>query len=302
MIDLKKLVEAGVHYGHQTSRWSPRMAPYIWGKKNKVHLIDVSKTAIQLEKAAKFLEDVAAQGKQILWVGTKRSAQDIVHQVGLRTDMPSVTHRWIGGTLSNFGQVKKSVTRLLHYQDILSKSQKSSFYTKKELNVFQKVVDRLLQSVGGIQKLVWPLGAVVLVDVDKEGSALREASRMGIPVVALIDTNANPSLVDFVIPANDDSARSISIIFDYLAEAVMNGKKKLSESDKEHAKKKVEKKEAPAVEITEVEVVGVQDTRDEDLSSDDSGEPAASPKVRNLKKTNEAFSDKKHKVARPLKR
>lgn len=264
MIDLKKLVEAGVHYGHQTSRWCPYMAPYIYGKKNKVHLIDVSKTAFQLEKAAKFLEGVVAEGKQVLWVGTKRSAQEVINQIGSRTDMPSVTHRWIGGTLSNFGQVKKSVTRLLHYQDILSKSQSANFYTKKELNVFQKVVDRLEQSVGGIQKLAWPLGAVVLVDVDKEGSALREAVRMGIPVVALVDTNANPTLVDYVIPANDDSSRSITVIFNYLADAVVAGKKKVAEAEKDAARKKVERKEAAAQPAPEVAVVELAEELEED--------------------------------------
>lgn len=293
MIDLKKLVEAGVHYGHQTSRWSPRMAPYIWGKKNKVHLIDVSKTAFQLEKAAKFLEGIAAEGKQVLWIGTKRSAQEVVNQVGSRTDMPSVTHRWIGGTLSNFGQVKKSVTRLLHYQDILSKSQSANFYTKKELNVFQKVVDRLEQSVGGIQKLAWPLGAVVLVDVDKEGSALREAVRMGIPVVAMVDTNADPSLVTYVIPGNDDSTKSISVVINYLGDAVVAGRKKVSEVEREAAKKKVEKKEsavqaaavnAPA-EVTQVAAVVAQEVDEEDgvpsvreAKKEVSGVKARSPK------------------------
>lgn len=300
-ISLNELVEAGVHYGHQTSRWSPRMAPYIWGKKNKVHLIDVSKTAFQLEKAAKFLEDIVAEGKQVLWVGTKRSAQEVINQIGSRTDMPSVTHRWIGGTLSNFGQVKKSVTRLLHYKDILSKSQSANFYTKKELNVFQKVVNRLEQSVGGIQKLAWPVGAVVLVDVDKEQSALKEAARMGIPVVALVDTNADPSLVDFVIPANDDSSRSITIIFNYLADAVAAGKKKATELEKEVAKKKVEKKEAAPQDVVVVEA----EVEEEDVTprARAAKKEASAVKVRSLKKTNdEPAENKKEKSALTVKK
>ena len=143
MVDFKELIKAGVHFGHRRSVWSPRMAPFIWGFKNNVHLIDVSKTAHNLEQAAQFLVSVAADGKSILWVGTKKPAQAIIYAAANRLGMPYVTHRWIGGTLSNHSQVKKSVTKLLHYEDILSKASKYPYYTKKELNTFQKVVDRL---------------------------------------------------------------------------------------------------------------------------------------------------------------
>src|ERR1700722_13560156 len=159
---IKKLVEAGVHFGHLMSRWCPKMAPYIWGHKNKVHLIDVSKTARQIEKAAKFLESVAAEGKQILWVGTKKAAQDAITQAAATSHMPSVNHRWIGGTLSNHIQVKKSVTKLAHHEDVIVKAEKMPHYTKKELNVFQKLVARLDKNVGGIRQLRWPLGALVI--------------------------------------------------------------------------------------------------------------------------------------------
>lgn len=224
MVDFRKLVKAGVHFGHQTSRWNPKMAPYIWGFKNKVHLIDVSKTAYQLENAGKFLESVVADGKTILWVGTKKPAQKIIEAVAHKVDMPCVTHRWIGGTLSNFEQVKKARTKLLHYEDVLAKSEKSTHHTKKELVVFQKMVDRLEKSVGGIRNLKWPVGAIVIIDAGKEASALREANAMNVPVVALVDTNCDPSLVDYVIPANDDAASSIQVVIDYLGEAVEKGK------------------------------------------------------------------------------
>jgi small subunit ribosomal protein S2 len=199
------------------------MEPYIWGHKNNVHLIDVSKTAFQLEKAAKFLEGVAAEGKSILWVGTKKAAQDSVRSAAEHLNMPYVNHRWIGGTLSNFSQVKKSVTKLLHYEDVLAKDSNSAFYTKKELNRFRKSIDRLKKNIGGIVNLRWPLGAVVLIDVNKETSALREAAAMKIPVVALVDTNSDPSLVSYVIPGNDDAPRSIKLIVDYLEEATGRG-------------------------------------------------------------------------------
>lgn len=223
MIDFKQLVKAGVHFGHRTSVWCPRMEPYIWGHKNNVHLIDVSKTAFQLEKAAQFLEGVASEGKSVLWIGTKKAAQDSVRSAAERLNMPYVNHRWIGGTLSNFSQVKKSVTKLLHYEDVLAKDNNEAFYTKKELNRFRKSIDRLKKNIGGIVNLRWPLGAVVLVDVNKESSALREAAAMRIPVVALVDTNSDPSLVSYVIPGNDDAPRSIKLIVDYLEEATRRG-------------------------------------------------------------------------------
>ncbi len=224
MIDFKRLVKAGVHFGHQTSRWCPKMAPYIWGFKNKVHLIDISKTARQLERSAKFLESVAAENKTVLWIGTKKAAQKIIRDTATNLDMPYVSHRWIGGTLSNNSQVKKSLTKLLHYEDVLAKSEKVSYYTKKELNVFQKIVNRLERSIGGIRNLSWPIGAVVVVDVNKEQSAIREAAIMGIPIVAIVDTNADPSMIDYVIPANDDSPQSIDLIMDHLFKAVQTGK------------------------------------------------------------------------------
>lgn len=224
MIDFRSLVKAGVHFGHQKNRWCPRMAPYIWGTKNNIHLIDVSKTAFLLEQAASFLKGVASQGLPILWVGTKKAAKDAVIRAGVDLGMPYVSHRWIGGTLSNFGQVKKSVTRCLHFEDILSKSEQFPHYTKKELNVFQKIVGRLDKNVGGIKKLTWPVGALVVVDVFKEHSAVKEAVAMGVPVVALVDTNCDPSNISYVIPANDDAPRAVNVVFDYLIAAAREGK------------------------------------------------------------------------------
>lgn len=223
MIDFRLLVKAGVHFGHQSSRWCPRMAPYIWGKKNGVHLIDVSKTAHQLEKAAKFLETAASQGQTILWVGTKKPAQSGIKQAAGVCGMPSVTHRWIGGTLTNNVQVKKSITKYLHLGDVLKKSD-TAHYTKKELNSYQKRFDRLGKNVGGIVKMKWPIGALVVIDVKKEQSVIREAAVMGIPVIGLVDTNSDPLNVTYVIPGNDDAPRSINVITEYLAAAVQRGK------------------------------------------------------------------------------
>ena len=222
MIDPKKLVKSGAHYGHKTSVWDPRMAPYIWGKKDDVYLIDVSKAAHLLEKAAKFLESIVINGKNILWVGTKKAAQSSIEKAAKELNLPFVNHRWIGGTLTNFRQVRKSVANYLHFKDIIAKSDQFN-YTKKELNKFQKNIDKLEQNIGGIVNLTWPVGALVVVDVKKEHVAIKEAKTMGVPVVALVDTNCDPSLIDFVIPANDDAPRSVEVIIDYLAEAVKAG-------------------------------------------------------------------------------
>jgi len=222
-VDFRDLVGAGVHFGHQKNRWCPKMAPYIWGHKNNIHLIDISKTAHQLEKSAKFLEGIAAQGKSILWVGTKKPAQDIINRYAAELGMPFVSHRWIGGTLSNKDQVRKSITKLLHLEDILAKAALSPHYTKKELNTYQKMAERLKKNIGGIRNMAWPLGAIVLVDVKKERSALKEASIMGVPVVGLVDTNSDPGGVDYVIPANDDSPRSIQILIEHLAQGAARG-------------------------------------------------------------------------------
>ncbi len=264
MIDFRILVKSGVHFGHQASRWCPRMAPYIWGQKGGVHLIDVSKTAHRLEQAAQFLEETAKEGKSILWIGTKKPAQGAIKEAAQTAGMPSVTHRWIGGTLTNNLQVKKSITKFLHLGDVLKRASdenQKTHYTKKELNSFQKRVDRLEKNVGGIIKMKWPVGAVVVVDVRKEMSAIKEAATMGIPVVALVDTNSDPLLVDYVIPANDDAPKSIKVLVDYLAQSAQKGKEAYDKEKKEAydkeqillkekkaAPKKVEAKTAPKAE------------------------------------------------------
>ena len=222
MIDFKDLIKAGLHFGHQTARWNPKMARYIWGNRNGIHLIDVSKTANQLEQAAKFLESVAAQGSQILLVGTKKPAQQAIVTTAKALNMPHVSDRWVGGTLTNFPQVKKSVTKLLHFEDVLSRADAFN-YTKKELSIFQKMGGRLQENVGGIRALKWPLGAIVLVDVKKELTALKEANVVKVPVVALVDTNCDPSMVDYIIPGNDDSPKSIAFVLDYLGQAIQRG-------------------------------------------------------------------------------
>lgn len=234
MIEFRELIQAGLHFGHQKSRWCPKMAPYIWGHRNGVHLIDVSKIAFNLEKAASFLESVTARGEAILWVGTKKSAKQMIEALGHNLNMPYVNHRWLGGTITNFYQVKKAVTKYLHLEDVIKKADES-LYTKKECVMFQKAADRLKKTVGGLIELKMPIGAIVLIDVKKEATALEEAVAAGVPVVALVDSNADPAGVDFVIPGNDDSPKAIKLVLDYLAAGAARGVDKKNLQDEAEA-------------------------------------------------------------------
>lgn len=289
MMDFRELVRLGAHFGHIKSRLHPKMNRYVWGVKNNVNLIDVSKTAQQAETAAKFLESVAQEGKTILWVGTKKAAQAAIFEAAELTKCAHVNHRWVGGTLSNFSQVKKSVTKLLHYEDILAKSEKNPFYTKKELNSFNKMVDRLEKSIGGIRTLTWPVGAIVLVDVMKERSALNEAASMGVPVVALVDTNCDPSLVNHVIPVNDDSARVIKMVVDYLAQAVVKGQAQAKETDKKRREEEAEKR------ASKLKAEGTAPVAEGDAKKKFEKKPLARPAQRPapVKKKTESSEEKK---------
>lgn len=242
MIDIRLLVNKGVHFGHQSSRGNPKMRPYIWGKKNSIDIIDVTKTAGQLEKAAQFLKKVASEGREILWCGTKKAAAPAILQAGEETKSPFAAHRWIGGTLTNHVQVKKSVTKLLHLEDVLAKGGQQ--YTKKELGIFTKQVERARRNVGGLRNLVWPVGAVIVVDVKKEHVAVREALDRGIPVVALVDTNSDPSDIPYVIPANDDAPQAVLCVVEYLIKAVQEGKDLAKQREAQESAERSEKAKA----------------------------------------------------------
>jgi small subunit ribosomal protein S2 len=222
VIDPRHLISKGVHFGHQSSRRNPKMRPYIWGRKNGIDIIDVTKTARQIEKAAAFLKQVASEGKSILWCGTKKAAAQIIEQAGKATDSPAAAFRWIGGTLTNNVQVKKSVTKLCHLEDVLAKG--GEHHTKKELGIINKQVNRARRNVGGLQNLTWPIGALVIVDVRKDNVAVREAVQRGIPIVGLVDTNVDPSDIKYAIPGNDDSKDAIACVLENLVTAVLQGK------------------------------------------------------------------------------
>ncbi len=261
-IDLKDMLKAGLHFGHKTSRWSPNMRPYIWGSKNHVHLIDISKTAFLLEKTGVELKKLAAEGGSFLWIGTKKPAQKIVQEIATKLRMPWVIHRWIGGTLSNFDQVKKAITRLLHLRDVMAKP--TVHYTKKELVMIQKEIERLEKNVGGIIELSYPPAGLIVVDAGREQSAIKEASRLGIPIVSLVDTNTDPTGINFVIPANDDSPKSIRFVLEYLQAKIEEGVKEFKENKgNEKVAKKVVKVEVAPKEDVAPELIAVLEEEDE---------------------------------------
>ncbi|MDZ7744278.1 MAG: 30S ribosomal protein S2 [Candidatus Saccharibacteria bacterium] len=225
-VDIKQLLEAGAHFGHKTSRWHPKMAPYIHSKREGNHIIDLTKTVDKLEDALKFLENTTAQGKQVLLVGTKRQARDVVKKAAEETGMPYVVERWLGGMLTNRNTIGGRVKHLKDQESKMESGQLEAKYSKLEVQRFQEEIDEMNHMYGGIKELQAKPGAVFVVDIIHEINAVREARKLGLPVVALVDTNADPTDIDYPIPANDDAIKTIQLIVGYVQSAIENGKVK----------------------------------------------------------------------------
>jgi len=225
-VDVKKLLEAGAHFGHKTERWHPKMAPYIHSKRNGTHIIDLTKTVVNLETALDFLTQTAADGKQILLVGTKRQAQDIIKQAAEATGMPYVTERWLGGMLTNWNTIGSRVKHLQDLENRMASGELANKYNKLEVQRFQEEIDQMNVIYGGVKELHRKPGAVFVVDIVHDINAVREANKLGVPVVAIVDTNADPSQVTYPIPANDDAIKTIQLIVDYVQSAIETGKAK----------------------------------------------------------------------------
>jgi small subunit ribosomal protein S2 len=225
-VDIKKLLEAGAHFGHQSSRWHPRMAPYIHSKREGNHIIDLTKTVEALDKALAFLTDTAGAGKQILLVSTKRQAKDKIKEVALTTSMPYVTERWLGGMLTNTATIGGRIKHLKDLESRMISGELANRYSKLEVQRFQEEIDEMNHLYGGIKELAAKPGAVFVVDVINDGIAVREARKLGVPVVAIVDTNGDPSQIDYPIPANDDATKAITLILDYVQAAIEAGQKK----------------------------------------------------------------------------
>ncbi len=221
-LNMRELLEAGVHFGHQTGRWNPKIRPYIYGARNGVHIIDLSKTVRLFDRAADFLSGTVSHGRHVLFVGTKKQAQEIVREEALRANQFFITNRWLGGTLTNFRTIKTSIDRLKELDRMASDGSFDRF-TKKEALMLTRERDKLEANIGGIKDMPGIPGAMFVIDPRKEEIAVKEANRLGIPVVALTDTNCDPDGVDFVIPANDDAIRSIKLFTAAIAESCLEG-------------------------------------------------------------------------------
>ena len=234
-VDLKELLAAGAHFGHKTSRWHPKMAPYIHSKRNGIHIIDLVKTASGLETALAFITETVASGRQVLLVGTKRQAQPIIKNLAESTKQPYVTERWMGGMLTNWNTISGRVKRLKDLESRMESGELANRYNKLEVQRFQEEIDELNRVYGGIKDLNGKPGALLVVDVITEANAIKEAKRMQIPVAAVVDTNADPTQVTYPIPANDDATKTITLIADYVQKAIEEG---LAQYTKQTAKSK----------------------------------------------------------------
>ncbi len=251
-ISMKLLLEAGVHFGHQTRKWNPKMKPYIFGARNGIYIIDLQNTAKLLKKAHSFFVRTVSEGGNVLFVGTKKQAQDSIVEEAERCGMFYVCNRWLGGTLTNFQTMKKSINRLKELEE-MKKDGSINRYTKKEIMKMEKELIKLERNLGGIKNMDEPPSALFLVDTQKEKIALNEGKRLGIPLAAIVDTNGDPEDIDFVLPGNDDAIRSIRLLTSIIADACIEGHKEREE--KLRAEEEVEIKRKAELEEIKEEVI-----------------------------------------------
>lgn len=246
IVTMKQLLEAGVHFGHQTKRWNPKMAQYIFGARNNIHIIDLQKTLAKIKEAYRFVRNIVANNQTVLFVGTKRQAQEIIKEEAERCGMFYVNQRWWGGMLTNFSTIRQSVERLKKLEQLQQES-KSTTLTKKELAKIEKEKLKLVKGLSGIRDMEDLPGAIFVIDLPQEAIAVSEAIKLEIPVVALVDTNCDPERITYVVPGNDDAIRSIKLITHLVAEAVVEGKEL---REKEEVTEEV-KEELPQEEVKE---------------------------------------------------
>jgi small subunit ribosomal protein S2 len=228
-VTMRQMLEAGVHFGHQTRYWNPKMAPFIFGHRNKIHIINLEKSLPMYQEAAKFVRQLASNKGTILFVGTKRQAREIMAEEAARCGMPWVSHRWLGGMLTNFKTVKQSVKRLKDMEAQLGDETSQQNLSKKETLTLQREFDNLVRSLGGIKEMASLPDALFVVDVGYQKIAITEAQKLGIPVIGIVDTNNTTEGVDYVIPGNDDSSQAIRLYARGIADAVLEGKSQVIE-------------------------------------------------------------------------
>jgi len=251
---MRQMLEAGVHFGHQTRYWNPKMAPFIFGKRNNIHIMNLEHSLPMFNDALNFIGKLASKKGRILFVGTKRAAQDAIRDDAERAGMPYVNRRWLGGMLTNYQTVRQSIKRLDTIQDMMD-SGKLEGLKKKEILTLTREQEKLEKSIGGIRKMGGLPDALFVIDVDHERIAIKEANNLGIPVVAIVDSNSNPDGVDYVIPGNDDSMRAVKLYTMSVADAILEGRASVATGEAEE-----EFIEAVAEETTEVETVEAEAT------------------------------------------
>jgi len=244
-ITMKELLESGVHFGHQTKRWNPKMKPYIFGARNGIYIVDLQQTVHMFNTAYNFIVDMVSEGGSVLFVGTKKQARDSIYEEANRSEMFYVHNRWLGGMLTNFQTIKKSISRLNHLNDIENDGS-INLYTKKEGLQLGKERQKLDANLGGIRNMKRVPGAVFIVDPKNENIAVCEARRLNIPIVAIVDTNCDPDLIDYIIPGNDDAIRAIRLITSRIADACIKGRERLAEKEQAAADKAVEEEKSEA--------------------------------------------------------
>lgn len=256
VVTMKELLEAGVHFGHQVKRWNPKMKKYIFGERNGIYIIDLQKTLRGLEDACKFIKETAMGGAPILFVGTKKQAQDAIQEEAQRADSFFVNQRWLGGMLTNFSTIKKSIERLKSIEKMKEDGTYEAL-SKKEVSILEKERVKLEKNLSGIKEMVGLPGAIFVIDPKKEKIAIAEARKLSVPVVSVVDTNCDPDEVDYVIPGNDDAIRAIKLIASKMADSIIEGRAVLSkaaaaEAEKAMIEEKVRQEEAgeSAKEIT----------------------------------------------------
>ncbi len=222
-ITMKELLEAGVHFGHQTKRWNPKMKPFIFAARKDIHIIDLQKTINYFEKSYDFVEDLASQNKTMLFVCTKKQGKEEIKDAAISCSMPYINEKWLGGLLTNFQTIRKSIDNLKKLEE-MEETGEINNYTKKEQKIFRKKKDKMVKYVGGIKDMESLPDAMLIIDVKKEELAVKEANKLGIPIIALVDTNCDPDPIDWIIPGNDDAIRSIKLVATKMSEAIRNGR------------------------------------------------------------------------------
>ena len=251
VVSMKQLLEAGVHFGHQTRRWNPKMAPYIFTERNGIYIIDLQKTVRKLEEAYNFVRDLSTEGKSVLFVGTKKQAQESIREEATRAGAFYVNARWLGGMLTNFATIRTRIQRLAQLRK-MEEDGTFDLLPKKEVSKLQLEIEKLEKFLGGIKDMKTVPGALFIVDPRKERIAVSEARKLGIPIVAIVDTNCDPDEIDYVIPGNDDAIRAVKLIAGAMADAIIEGREgQMGAAAKEEAEAEADAEEAGDISVEE---------------------------------------------------